>query len=149
MANSTVVFNLKLMLFFLLVGPLVISSDSESMLVRRNSNASFSCVVVDQNVNATFLWSRVDGEPLPSRAHGSNSSVLTIVGVREEDEGEYTCTASTEHETLTATILLTVYGTQCHMVLNSLSNLIPLHEILFKIFIGNRINLSVEVNILS
>ena len=30
------------------------------------------------------------------------------------------------------------------MVLNSLSNPVSLHEILFKIFIGNRINLSVE-----
>ena len=111
MANSTVDFNLKLMLFFLLVGSLVINANSESMLVRRNSNANLSCVVIDQNINAIFLWSRVNGEPLSSRTHGSDSSVLTIVGVREEDEGEYTCTASTEHETLTATILLTVYGT--------------------------------------
>ena len=99
------------MLLYLLVGSLVINANSESMLVRQNSNSSFSCVVVDQNINTTFLWSRVNGEPLSSRTHGSNSSVLTIVGVREEDEGEYTCTASTENETLIATILLTVYGT--------------------------------------
>ena len=107
MANDTAAFNLK---FFLLVGSLVINANSESMLVRRNSNASFSCVVVDQRINATFLWSRVNGEPLPSRAYGSDSSVLTIVGVREDDEGEYMCTASTEHEKLTTTIFLTVYG---------------------------------------
>lgn len=85
------------------------------MLARQQSNASFSCVIIDRNVTATFLWSRVDGQPMSSRVHGSNSNVLIIVGVREEDEGEYKCTATTENQTLTATIPLTVYG-KCHVI---------------------------------
>lgn len=102
------------MFFLLLVGPLVINTNPESMLARQQSNASFSCVVVDRRVNATFLWSRVDGEPLSSKVYGSDSSVLTIIGVTEADEGEYKCTARTESQTLTATVPLTVYGKLCY-----------------------------------
>lgn len=97
--------------------PLVMNANSQSMLVRQQSNVSFSCVVVDGHVDATFLWSRVNGKPLSNRAHGSNSSVLIIVGVEDDDEGEYKCTATTGNQTFTTTALLTVYGK--FMLLNS------------------------------
>lgn len=98
------------MLLFSPAEPLVINADPESILARQQSNVSLSCVIADGHVDATFLWSRVDREPLSDRAHGSNSSVLIIVGVREEDEAEYKCTATTRNQTLTANASLTVYG---------------------------------------
>ena len=90
------------------VEPLVINANP--MLAKQQSNVSFSCMIVDRHVDTTFLWSRVDGKPLSNRARGSNSSVLIIVGVREEDEAEYNCTATTGNQTLTETASLTVYG---------------------------------------
>lgn len=105
--------------FSFLVEPLVIIANPESMLAKEKSNVSFSCVVVDRHASATFLWSRVNGKPLSSRVHGSNRSVLSIVGVREEDEGEYTCTATTGNQMFTATIPLTVYGMSCYQIVKA------------------------------
>ena len=79
-------------------------------LATRNSNLNFSCSTNDSSINITFSWSRSDGQPLSSRVHGSNSSTLTISDVQEEDEGEYICSANSEHQILTANVTLTVYS---------------------------------------
>lgn len=100
------------LIFFCLVGPLTISASPESILAQQKSNVSFTCMIADRLVNATFLWSRVDGKPLSERVHRNDSSILTIVGVKEEDEGEYLCTVSNEHQTVRDTVALTVYGKQ-------------------------------------
>lgn len=96
--------------FFLLVGPLVTNTDPQSIVTRQKSNVSFSCVITDSLVNATFLWTRVDGVPLSNRVRGSNTSILTIIGVTKGDEGEYMCTANGESQTVTSNVVLTVYS---------------------------------------
>lgn len=110
---------MKLMFVFLLVGPLVFIANSP-LLVQQNSNASLSCITIDGLVNTTFLWSRVDGEPLSNRVDGDDSRILTIVGVTEEDEGEYMCITSTEAQAIATTVILTVYGKSLGSLLSNL-----------------------------
>jgi len=89
---------------------LKINTSPESILAQQKSNVNFTCTVTDRFVNVTFVWSRIDGKPLSDRVNGSDSSILTIVGVREEDEGEYLCTVSNGHQIASATVILTVWG---------------------------------------
>ena len=93
-----------------MTGPWGVYAAPKARLARRNSNVNFTCETNDSSINLTFSWSRSDGQPLSSRVYGSNSNTLTIIDVQEEDEGDYTCSASSGHQTLTANVTLTVYS---------------------------------------
>jgi len=93
-----------------MTGPWAVYAAPQARLVVRNFNLNFTCKTNDSSINITYLWSRSDGQPLSSRVNGSDSSTLTINGVQEEDEGDYICSASSGHQTLTANVTLTVYS---------------------------------------
>ena len=67
----------------------------QSATVAEGQPATFQCNVNPVSVEASFSWTRADGQPLPTERLLTTASerVLTINRLQQSDSGVYTCTA--------------------------------------------------------
>ena len=73
-------------------------------------NVTMKCIPHDTRLQYSYTWEK-QNEKLPSRAHGINSSLLTIINLRTEDTGMYRCIISNLTEKVASNFsMLTVKG---------------------------------------
>ena len=71
------------------------------------------CIPHDARFQYSYTWEKLDGK-FPLRAQGMNSSLLTIINLRTEDEGLYRCTISNFTGKISSNYsMLTVTGNLC------------------------------------
>ena len=78
------------------ITPLPVVNIFPSLLVNLNINTfnvSMKCTPHDTRFQYSYTWEK-QNENFPLRAQGINSSVLTIINLRAEDEGLYRCRIS-------------------------------------------------------
>jgi len=74
------------------IAPAVITIHPQSVAVYNGGSVTLSCEAKGSNP-ITYQWRRVKGN-ITSNSSGVNTSTLTLLSVREQDEDEYYCIAS-------------------------------------------------------
>ena len=79
--------------------PVVVIVPSVVNLTINNYNLTMKCIPNNNNFN--YKWIKKD-DALPSRAHGVNTSQMTIVNLIPKDAGEYQCVMSNRTGTISS-----------------------------------------------
>ena len=81
------------------MSPPVVMTDPVINLTVNNYSLTMNCSSDKDNFN--YKWTRKN-DVLPPRAHGVNTSQLTIVNLKPEDAGDYQCVMSNNTGTISS-----------------------------------------------